>query len=50
MQTKIWNKGLYYYFTADQIDRLGKARYYSSLDIASGFHGIPLAEGFPTFS
>ncbi|CAK1585312.1 unnamed protein product [Parnassius mnemosyne] len=29
---------------ADQIDRLGKARYYSCLDMASGFHGIPIAE------
>ncbi|CAF4951779.1 unnamed protein product [Pieris macdunnoughi] len=29
---------------ADQIDRLGKARYYSCLDMASGFHGIPISE------
>lgn len=29
---------------ADQIDKLGKARYYSCLDMASGFHGIPIAE------
>lgn len=28
----------------DQLDRLGKARYYSTLDMASGFHGIPIEE------
>lgn len=28
---------------ADQIDKLGKARYFTCLDMAAGFHGIPIA-------
>ena len=28
----------------DQLDRLGKAKYFTTLDMASGFHQLPLEE------
>lgn len=29
---------------ADQLDRLGKAKYFTALDMKSGFHQIPIDE------